>query len=78
MDKYLHDLLKNYADLTPKFRGKTRHRRRAELAAALRAAANSARRDYRVLRVDLRNCARIFHTVLQSIFVNSIDVVFEL
>ena len=34
-DKSLHDLVENYAEITPKLRGKTRHPRRPKLAAAL-------------------------------------------
>ena len=44
LDKSLHDLVENYA----KFARKTRHRQRAKLAAALRAAANFDRRGCRV------------------------------
>ena len=52
MDKSLNDLDENYADITPKLRGKTRHRRRAKLAAALRAEANFGRRGGRVFSVQ--------------------------
>jgi len=31
MEKSLHDLVENYAEIAPKLRGKTRHRRREKL-----------------------------------------------
>ena len=50
MDKSLHDLVQNYAKIARK---SARHKRRAKLAAALRAAANFRRRGCRVFPLKL-------------------------
>ena len=76
MDKSLHDLVEHHAEVTPKVRGKPRHRRRAKLAAALRAAANSVRRlclvfarGFAKLRVNFQQSVAIIvpSTVLDSV-----------
>ena len=62
MDKSSHDLLKSYAEITQQLRGKTRHPRRSELAAARSAAANFSRR---LCRVFPRKFGLTFNEIVQ-------------
>ena len=64
MDNLLHDLVENYAEITPKLRAKTRHPRRPKLAAARSAEANFARR---LCRVFARGFERLRVNFQQSV-----------
>ena len=60
MDKCLHDLVENYAEITFKLRGKAQRMRRTKLAAALRGAAHFGRRGCRIFPIILASFRRKF------------------
>ena len=63
-DNLLHDLVENYAEITPKLHAK--ETRRPKLAAARSAAANFVRRLCRVFCVQLwRNFGVMFNQIVQ-------------
>ena len=76
MDKCLHDLVENYAEITPNLHGKTRHRRRAKLAAAVSAAPSFGRCGQfwaaGVSRFAAQYWRVIFNQIVQHLSINSI------
>ena len=63
-------MVEHYAEITPQLRGKPQHRRRAKLAAALRAAAKSVRRQCRVFA---RGSAKLRMNFEQSFAIFSVN-----